>query len=469
MLNPLRGRGVLTAASSLPESTRPPVPTRSAALVGLALGLAAALVGVRIGALGGGPVLSMMLLAVAALIALLSVGAGGMLRTRIGALDAAFLLYIVVRTAAEAWNASELQHSAYAGITLDPAMYYLAFLAARWVTESDENLIGLLRGLTAPVFFVAPLAIAQVLRVPGVGEFILANVSAGGFERRFGLNYELRGTATIGHHTAMGGYLLVLAAIACTDLLLTRSRGRWSSYPLVVLGLAILGQVTTLTFATIGATAVVILLTLLKLGIRPGILVASFVAMALAWGVFGSSVESRVEDQTIRKSDEFGWLPSTVAFRMEVWINETIPAIAHRPFTGWGSDVYSAAEKDWPITPSELVWISPESEYLRTLIAGGWVSLIAEAFLLLVVLVALIRASRRLSGGIAVPAITVFAVLLIISTMHSHLSNPGVPYLLWPLIGAILGARIESESPAHVQRVATPSVPQPTSDRRAVS
>lgn len=435
---------IATSARATPARRRPasggeaPSP-RGAAFVGGVLGLAAALVGVRIGALGSGPMLSSLLVVLAAATAVLVVGGRELLRTRLGTIDLAMVGYIVVRTAVEAVNAVELQHAAYSAIALDPTIMYLAFLAARWVGTSTVGLIALLRGIAAPIFFVAPLAVAQVLKVPGVGEFLIAYTSSGGFERRFTLGYELRGTSTIGHHTALGGYLVVLAAVACTDLLLSRRLKRSTAFPLLALGLIIVAQFTTLTFATIGATAVVIIATLVKLGVRPGVLVASAVSLVAAWSIFGASVEGRVADQTIRKSDEYAWLPSTVAYRAEVWINETIPTILERPMTGWGFDVYTAGEKDWPIIPSRLVWLSPESEYMRTLVSGGWISLIAEVVLLFAALVAISRAARALGGGLGVPALTATVVLLVISAIHSHLTNPGAPLVLWPLIGAVCG------------------------------
>lgn len=416
-------------------------PNRLPSVVGLLLGLAAAGIGVRLGWFAQGlPLLSWGLVAIALVAALFGAGWKRLGETRLGAIDIAFIAYAGIRLSLELVNAAELRHAVSPQVFVDLLVEYVAFFSARLVVRSPEDLSRFVRSLALPVLVVAPLAIAQILRVPGVGEWIVQNTAAAGFERRFTLGYEIRGTATLGHHTQLGGYLVALVAAICTDLLISRRLRRPVLLPALLLGFAVIAQITTLTFATVGATGVVIVVTLIAMGLRPAPILLLAGAGAVGWSLFGASFEQRIENQSVQRSQEFSWLPETIAYRMGIWINETWPAIIERPLLGWGYDVYASYEKGWPVRPASLVWGSPESEYFRVLITGGFVSLAFEITLILAVLVGLVRVSRQYrSEKYVLPVLTALVALLVISGIHNHFSSYGAPLVLWPLVGAVLG------------------------------
>lgn len=415
--------------------------SRWAGLVGLVAGTAAALVGLRFSPVPIAGFVSMVLIVTALVAVLAPVPLAIVGKIRLGPVDIAFLLFIGVRCAVELFNAGELRHDVFSGTLILPLMSYLAFVIGRQVAFTREHAIAFLRGVALPAIFVSLLAVAQVINLPGIADFILSNVSAGGYERRYTLGYEIRGTSTIGHHTALGGYLVCIAAVVCVDLLLSkRASGRLPLLPMLVLPFVLVGQVTTLTFATIALTGAIVLLTFLKLGLRPLLVIGVAVGGLAAWSLFGAALEERVGNQTAdRAGSTFAWLPETIAYRADIWVAETIPAIAQRPLTGWGLDVYASAEKAWPLRPSSLMWLSPESEYMRTLVTGGAISLFAEVLLFGAVALVIARSARVVGTPVKTPVWTLFIGLLVISIIHSHFANPGVPYPFWLLIGLVVG------------------------------
>lgn len=421
---------------------------RTAGFVGVILGLSAAVVGVRLPMIPGGtPVLSWVLIVVAAAIVALSPTARPLLRTRLGSLDLALLSYLLIRALIEVFNAADLAHSIGSERLIDLAMIYVAFFSARNVIGSSAEAVAFLRGFALPVALVSTLALVQMLRLPGAAEFVIAITDSSSFERRTSLGWDIRATSTIGHHTQLGGYLIGVIAVICTDIMLTKRRGRSITLPIVLLAFAMVGQVATVTFATILASAVIVLWTLLRIGIRPMMLLVISLIGAVAWFIFGAALEERLGDQQQVTGSEFAWLPQTIGYRATIWVNETLPAIAERPATGWGQDVYSAVGNGWSMRPSQLVWSSPESEYLRVLVSGGAISLAFQIFLFAVTLGTLWRLNRRIHrSGVATPALVGFVVLLLISAIHSHFSSYGPPLVMWVLVGVLMSVGATSRA-----------------------
>lgn len=406
---------------------------------GLLAGISAASVGVEVGPAPAGT-LSMLTMASAALIVFLRFTPAEIGGIRLGAIDLLFAIFIAARLASELANASELRHPVFSGTLLLPVVAYAGFALARQSVMSAEQAVLFLRGLSLPAVGVSLLAVLQVLRLPEATQFITTFVSAAGYERRLELGWAVRGTSTVGHHTALGGYLVCIAAAACLDLLISRRlTGKIARTPVLILLIVLVGQITTFTFATIALSLLIGLITLLMLGLRPLLTVLLGAAGVATWQLFGAELEARLNSQTSATSQEFAGLPETIAYRMGIWTRETVPAILERPVTGWGLDVYSAASKGWPSYPTQLSWGSPESEYLRTLITGGAVVLLAQVGLFIAVWL-LIRASRRVAGRtVSVPLGTLFLGLLVLSVLHSHFANPGVPYAFWPIVGVCAG------------------------------
>ncbi|WP_167542360.1 O-antigen ligase family protein [Rathayibacter tritici] len=407
----------------------------------------------QINALGPFQGVTILLVVLSFLLALLWKDKAPLARVRLTPLDYSFLLLLLAWGLIELLNANEMRHSPFIGVLLTVGVAYAATFPVRMVVRAPSDLAPFLRGFSAPGVLVAGIAIAQLLRVPGVNEVLVQVTSSDGLTERLSSGWDIRGTSTIGHWTALGGYFACIIAASCVDLVVSSAGTKLAAWPIITLTVLFAGAVTTLTFATIGAAAVILALTALRLKARPVLVLSGVAVLVGGWLAFGQSIAARLEQQSGQSQyviAQYSWLPQTIGYRVNIWVTETLPAIAERPFTGWGAQVYAAAEKDWPVRPLSLVWGSPESEWLRTVIAGGVVGLLAEILLLLVAFAVVLRSRRALGAAVVFPVSILLVVLVVISTIHSHFSNPGVPLALWPLVFAVAVAaqRMKTQPPA---------------------
>ncbi|QHC67102.1 hypothetical protein GSU68_11360 [Rathayibacter sp. VKM Ac-2759] len=412
-------------------------------LVGTLVGTAAGVVGVQINALGPFQGLSIVFVALALLAAMSWTDRFRLSKIRLSPMDYSFVALLVVWALIELINASELRHSPFLGVLITVGISYLASIPVRMVVRGPSDLSPFLRGFALPGVAVSIIAVAQLLRVPGVNAILVQYTNSAGLAERLTSGWDIRGTSTIGHWTALGGYLACVIAATCVDLIISRNGPRLAAWPVVVLAILFAGSITTLTFAVVGTSAVIIALTALRLKIRPVLVISSLGVAFAGWTFFGQSIADRLEQQSGQSPyviAQYAWLPQTIGYRVNIWVTETLPAIDERLLTGWGAQVYSAALKNWPVSPQSLVWVSPESEWMRTLVASGVVGLFVEIVLLVAAFAALRRSRRALGAAAVAPIMVLLVCLLLISSIHSHLSNPGVPLALWPLVFAVATA-----------------------------
>lgn len=411
-------------------------------IVGTLLGFSAAIVSVQWpAALSSAPSPSTVLLLVAIAVAIMHAGRG-MGRLLLGPFDFAMITLIFVRAVVEIFNSSDLGHPIATGAVTTLVLLYVSSFPARLTVRSREDFRAFILCLALPAVLVAVLAVLQLIRFPGVMDWILQNVSVGGLQSRVEAGRDdLRATSTIGHWTALGGYLSVATALLCVDLLMSRGT-RGVSRRIVVIGsilVIFVGQVSTLTFATIALCAAVILFTILQMRVNPFYLIVLALGGLVAWQTFGASIESRLEDQAVvsRYTDEsLRWLPSTVAYRVRIWQTETFPAIGERPVTGWGQQTYNFPS-DWSVFPSVLVWNSPESQWFGLLVRGGIIDLAAFVILIIAMFVTLRRARTSLQSA-WIPLLVMFVGILVTCSINSPFSTNGVPQMWWPAVGSLI-------------------------------
>lgn len=428
----------------MPSTARVRTPERAtrenrqggAAVVGLTVGLAAALVAVRSPILPGLLNLSTVFVAFSLFWAVKSTPAGTLRSLRVTSVDLMFVSFIVGKFAAEYVNAGDFGTSFSLGTLLDVIIAYGALIAVRIVCRSEEDIWAVVRGFVAPAALVSIIAILQIMKFPGLNEALAAHVNSGGLEARLDKGWDIRATSTIGHWTALGGYLCGISALVGAQMIRNRSRARPYGRLGVMLILVVFAQVATLTFATVALNLLIVLYVLHRIKIRVSVLVVGSIAALAVWGAVGALITSRVDKQlggTEYEAKSYSWLPQSVGFRLDVWINESIPAAMERPFTGWGSSVYQKIGT--AAASPHLRWISPESEWMRTAVSYGLVVLALQIILLYCAWLHISRAAR-VSGGRAMAPFAVFYVgMLTISFIHPHLTNRGVPLVLWFVVG----------------------------------
>lgn len=419
---------------------------RSAKAVGLLLGLAAALVSVRSPMFEKYINISAILILCAFAVAICSSERGTIRSLRVTSIDVLLIVFFSSRVIAEFVNSAALNIPFSMTTLLDAVFAYIAFISARLVISGTDQAVVFLRYLTAPAVMVAVVAILQIAGVPGINDLLVAHVNSGGLVNRLDGGWAIRATSTIGHWTALGGYLCVAIAIRCVLVLRAPSAPRADWTVLLVLTV---GQLATLTFATIAVTLATLVTILFLKRVSPLRIGSLFIGLGVLWFFSGSLLTERIEKQAQGSSslgEAYSWLPESVGFRANIWITETIPGIAERPFLGWGIATYRFLGTGR--ASDHLRWISPESEWMRTAISSGVIVLAVQVVLLFAVWRLFIRSRDVLGPRILWPIMTMYVGLIVISTIHSHFSNRGVPLLLWPLIGAIaaLSYRHNSQS-----------------------
>ncbi|WP_300643717.1 O-antigen ligase family protein [Nocardioides sp.] len=199
-----------------------------------------------------------------------------------------------------------------------------------------------------------------------------------------------------------------------------------------------LGQIATLTFASVALHFVIVMIALWMVGIRVRFLVASFVMAIGAAVAFGSLIAARIDQQASSSQfygDPLPFLPESVSFRVGVWTQESIPTAFSRPFLGFGMSAYDRLDESG-FAPL-LQWTSPESEYIRTLVSSGFFGLTFQVVLFVAFLRVLRRCSRGFGRAGFIPMVT-FVGILLISAIHAHFTNRGVPLPLYCFVAPLL-------------------------------
>lgn len=415
---------------------------RTVRLVATLLGFSAALVSVKWpAALASAPSPSTVLMLMALAISVVYAGREAT-RLTFGSFDLAMVTLIFVRAIVEIFNSSDVGHPVATGAVTTLVLLYVSTFPARLVVRSLEDFRAFAFYLALPAMLVAIVGVLQLIRFPGVMEWILQNVSVGGLQNRLDAGRDdLRATSTIGHWTALGGYLCVATALFCMEILLARGERRVGRRGIAMIGIVVvfIGQVSTLTFGTIAVCAAIIAFTILRLKVSPVYIIVAAGGGLIAWQVFGASIEERLEAQAVvsRYTDEsLRWLPSTVAYRVRIWQTETLPAIEERPLTGWGQQTYNFPD-NWSVFPTTLMWNSPESQWLGLVVRGGLVDLVAFLCVIVSIFVLLRRANRSV-GSSTTPLSVLITGLLVTCFINSPFSTNGVPQFLWPMLGALI-------------------------------
>lgn len=405
---------------------------------GILLGLAAALVGIRLPGVPGSAI-SLGLVLAALLIASASDQFRRISRFQITSVDLFFMFWILIRTTSELISAQELNHDISQAAYREPLIWYASFVATRLAVQSREEALIFLRGFLSPAVFVSLVAVLQLLDVGPIRQLLLSFVDGEAFERRVALEWSIRATSTIGHHTALGGFLFVVIVGALAGLVIARATESKHLFFVVVIVSSLVGQLAALTFAPIVASLVVIWFSLGRSLEFKRIRNVSIVAAATGFVILLDQIVQRLAQQA---AGSFSLVPETLEYRWNIWVNETVPAAGERLSFGWGTEVFQHSSLGWPNYPAMLEWPSPESEYLRTLVAYGVAALVVQLLLYGLVWHKLRRA-RAFGVSEVTPVLAGWLALLLLSLIHSHLNNAGVPLAIWPLLGLFLSLGIQ--------------------------
>lgn len=285
----------------------------------------------------------------------------------LGGFDFIVVAYFAAKIFSDIASAVVVGHPVSVGNIYGSIIYLGAYICVLARAESIKAVRSLLFGFVIPAPLVALLAILQISGNSAAIVLISRYTTGEAAIDRISTDRLVRGSSTLGHWTALGGYCIVVTA-ACLILLAIGLRHVYVYFSILMVTLAVL---TTLTSSAIFGVAALLLF---GFGVmrRFSILLLAVVVAGLA--AFRSGIESRYDAQFTGAvvSDAPSWVPATLGARWEYWTEQGIPAFLRQPVFGWGHRIYEF-NLSYSYKPDVLLWPFAESEYIRALVTGGFV------------------------------------------------------------------------------------------------
>jgi hypothetical protein len=326
-----------------------------------------------------------------------------------------------------------------------PLQFFLLYRAVLIALPTDENRRRAMRLILFAAIPVALVAVLQEVGVTGVRQLLSALTTEGGKDR-FAESLQggvPRATGPFASWHALGGYLSLVLLLA-TGLLIEGSWSVLSRRALIAViaagsvGIAVTASAAPIFAAAGGAAALGWWSGRLKSTVGALLAVTTVVAI-----LFGSLFTERY-DQQYRTSAAHGYLPQTLAFRYDVWVQQYLPVLDGHWLTGYGTDL-----------PPNATWQSTESIYLTMLLRGGIPLLATYAALMGFLVVEAMHATRgppserRALARVVVVAVIALATIQVIIPLFI---GAGVPHLFWVLLALIFGSGSSPERPLTVAR-----------------
>ena len=292
--------------------------------VGLAivLALVAALSGTRRGLLVPGLRISEVL-AIGLILYLILHGKSRLVRGPVAAGLVCYALVTVVVTALHMMTDASLGNATIVTSALGPSALLTMYAAAAMARASSDLLKPFVKYL---MVCAAGMGVLGILQMLSVGYVLKATSYLTGSQRILEpLNWKV--SRSIGLFNSWHAYasfmaitLIVAIAVTASGVLVFRSmRGQ-----LAVMLLILIGLLSSVTFAMIGAVGIVGGYILLRRGRVILVVLASFVtAITVGWSPLSPYFSERVAEQEAGGGDSI--LPQTVAFRIEVWTRDYLP------------------------------------------------------------------------------------------------------------------------------------------------
>lgn len=317
------------------------------------------------------------------------------------------------------------------GTIVGPIQFALMMFAIRFLVVHRNDVQDIVRVLVWSSVPVAVAAVLQFLDAPGVRTLIIA-LTGSDTAPTPGQGDNVRATGLFSHWHSLGGYLC-LVIILVAALLLRGSLVR-RAHLVGILAVDTAALVCTATFVALAGTALgVLLLAALHGRLRRTALVmtgATVLAAPVALAVLADRLNQQFESsKPVYQIDQstYPFLPQTIGFRMEVWLDQYLPALEPYLLLGWGASV-----------PPGVQWEYTESVYVTLLVRGGLVLLV----LYLALMVAALQLAVRLRAS-DLPLLPEVMAVGIVTFGVMQLTNPfftdaGFPQMWWLCLGVLL-------------------------------
>ncbi|HVV57763.1 MAG TPA: O-antigen ligase family protein [Gaiellaceae bacterium] len=414
----------------------------------LLLGVVPAASGLRRGLPVPGLRLSEIAVAGIAAVVLMVAGRNGRAPWR--ALDWAALAYVVLAAAVGSYSLLR-RDSGFdqesVGTMISPLEFFLLYRAIAVSLVTPESRRRALRAVVWASTPVAALALLQRASAPGVASLLRTLT---GVDPSTDYSYSLlhRATGPFPHWQMLGAYLMVVILICVALLLDPGTRVLRRPFLAGILALDAAALTETVSMTPIVATLVGTIVLAVWYGRTRRLLPWLALACVVGAAVFGSLLSQRAQLQyATAPGQSNGVVPQTLAYRVDVWRTQFLPALTGRWLTGWGPCCSTPDS-----LPAGLAWDFTESVYLTLLLRGGVILLGAYAVLMW----AFASTSRRAARARERPAVDraaanvlLFLVLALVPLqwIEPYFIDDGLPQLLWGLAGLLMAAGVSTARP----------------------
>lgn len=309
------------------------------------------------------------------------------------------------------------------GTGLGQLQFFLMYRGIRLTIRTPEERRRALRATVTAASVAAVLALGQEAHVPKLNGFLLKVTDAvnqtGG--------HLLRATGPFDNWAALAGYLLPLVFVLVA-LVLGKAQVHAPRRALGLLALLVVALLTTVELSAI----VCLVFCLIWLGARyhkVRFMLRRVGVGLLVCGIVASPLIVKKVDSELAKTAGVGrssLVPQTIAYRMQVWTGQYLPAIGARPADGYGQ-----------VLPATIQWPYPESQYIALLIEGGAPVLLLFAGLSVGTFEACARAGRSedpFDAALGHALLVTGGALVVMDTIWPYVSNGGMPQMLWALM-----------------------------------
>jgi len=328
---------------------------------------------------------------------------------------------------------------------LSPLQYlllYRAVLVGLPGARERASALALLLVMSIPVSVLAVLQHFHLLGVRGlIPDLTGVNIDTSSDEDAGGT----RATSIFPHWQVLAPYVWWIALLAIALLLDDAQRILRRATLILVVALATVAAITTLTFVALIGIVVGAFALATMAGHGGRVLAGVLIAGALTGVAFGGILERRYHQQFDAAAgvDRPSWVPQTVDYRYRLWTQQYFPTLSGKWLTGYGPDL-----------PPSVRFPYTESVYMTMLLRGGIVLLGAFLALMVALFAAGLRArdgpeaAGRAAGRTLIVAV---ALLTAMHFMEPYFIDTGMAHLAWVTAALVCGA-----APATQRSVARP-------------
>jgi len=323
---------------------------------------------------------------------------------------------------------------------LRPFQYYVLYRIVVALVTSEKQIKIVLKLILLTSIFVSIIGILQGIGVGPVKTFLQTYYPPPDNTPAYIANTSRIGSTT-GYYSALGAYLAftLIIALVCYASQRTLRISPWLIVTTILLdsiALILTGTFTVWIGLAIGGAIVFILNGHLP---RMTIFVLIGLALVVIVTVFHSFIIDRLNEQ-LGASTSQGLVPSSFAYRIRLWKEDTLPIISHNLLFGVGPAPANAFE---------------DSQYIALLLEGG-ISYLLGYLLLMGVALAFCwyQIKKGAKDAARQVAIATFAILIAMNIMNiseEYFTYVGASQTFWTLLAIVVASRqisMSENSPA---------------------